>query len=357
MNYYRLPGWCGKILLTNAMALCPCCAIKSTKQEQGWYFCAYCGHRWRQSNFENLQSYYQQLRLRNNLKADVFEKKLQSRFEVIAEILKTHQYRSVMEVGCAEGALGKWVKEYFDSITYDGIELSQDALVAQEYLDQVFEQPVSELSLTRYDLIVSFHVLEHIENVEKELDGWRKALSNEGKLLIEVPNKAGHPFLEYDHNPEHLHQFTVQSLTLLLARAGFEIQSVHTSVFESPVYSDSIRIQAFHAVDENSRRKNFLSKIKSLLPNPFVIYGVGGDFINYVAPVLNDLPIRALADSNPALHGKIVEGHQVEAYDAQKFSGVPVLICSLRFQDEIRAQLIKQGLADDCLQTLTSIFE
>ncbi|MCX8146155.1 MAG: class I SAM-dependent methyltransferase, partial [Azovibrio sp.] len=73
--------------------------------------------------------------------------------------LLTPNVKRVLEVGCAEGALGEAIKTRF-AVTYEGIELSQDAERAQAKLDRVYRTPAALTAAPPYDLIVSFHVLE-----------------------------------------------------------------------------------------------------------------------------------------------------------------------------------------------------
>ncbi len=72
----------------------------------------------------------------------------------------------------------------------------------------------------RFDLISLAHVLEHIANPVQYLAGLRQNwLTEEGSLLVEVPNLYCHDSFEV----AHLVAYSPHSLTQTLQQAGFEI--------------------------------------------------------------------------------------------------------------------------------------
>lgn len=300
-------------------------------------------------------SYYASLVQRNNLQAPWFQQKNAERAVAVAQLL-TPGVRRILEVGCAEGALGQAIKAAHDA-AYEGIELSQDANQAREVLDHVFQAPAAMVEAAPYDLIVSFHVLEHIAELESELQAWRRLLAPGGRLLVEVPHRSGYPLLDSDCNPEHLHQFTCASLAMLLASQGFSCHHLSVGHYESPVYSDSIRALAHLAPNPSEQRERLVQRFRQRMGGPFVVYGIGGDFYNYVLPVADALDIRALADTAPEKWGRSVGGHAVTAYDPVCHAAYPVLICSIKFGEAIRQHLLALGVASGKLIGLAEIYD
>lgn len=335
---------------------CPCCcAAVALLPSPSYTRCMGCGHRWRLPLDKTGAGYYEALVARNDPQAPWFKRKLADRVAVLSSLLEAGVQR-VLEVGCAEGDLGAAIKARF-AVAYDGVELSRDWELAKQKLDQVFQTPASQLHSCSYDLIVSFHVLEHIAQPEQELAAWSGLLSANGQLLIEVPNQAGHPLLANDGNPEHLHQFTPASLTLLLARCGFVCHELSTGHYESPVYSDSIRVVARPQPTADSQQRLLLKRFHERLGGPFFVYGIGGDFLNYVAPLAELLEIQALLDSSPAKWGQQVGLHIVGAYDPNEHAELPILVCSIRFAADIRQHLLSIGIAPARIIGLESIYE
>jgi tetratricopeptide (TPR) repeat protein/SAM-dependent methyltransferase len=121
--------------------------------------------------------------------------------------------RSVFEIGCAEGmllhALGK------RGIAASGCEMNH--AVAQEGMRQlgvqILTDPFEKLELphNHFDLVMSFHTLEHMRFPVEIFAKAAHIIRPDGAILIEVP--CGEE--EYE-NTDHLHFFCESSLRLLL---------------------------------------------------------------------------------------------------------------------------------------------
>lgn len=336
------------------MTACPCCASRVPEADD-WFECSVCAHQWRHTKLELNSVYYQQLQFRNDTSSETFNKKLQERAEAVAAQICRQNAIRILEIGCAEGELGKRLKQHFP-LTYDGIELSRDAERAIESLDRIFRIPATDLTSQPYDLIVSFHVLEHIDDVAQELQAWYRLLNENGRLLLEVPHRAGHPWLRNDMNPEHLHQFSAQSLLSLLSTAGFEIVSMSTGHFESSVYNDGLRILAKPALTLEQKERCLLESFHKHIRGDFFVYGIGGDFKNYVYPYMEFLSVKGLLDTSETQWGKVFSGLSVMAYDPALHANSPMLVASVRFKDHIVEHLLSLGIARDLIVTLDDIY-
>ena len=121
--------------------------------------------------------------------------------------------KSVFEIGCAEGmllhALGK------KGIAVSGCEMNR--AVAREGMGQLGVQILTdpfenlELPQSHFDLVMSFHTLEHMRFPAEIFAKAATILRPDGAILIEVP--CGEE--EYE-NTDHLHFFSETSLRLLL---------------------------------------------------------------------------------------------------------------------------------------------
>lgn len=335
---------------------CPCCMTLSTVALPGAVYssCRCCDHQWRlPTGKAGDAGYYQALVARNDISTPWFRRKLDERLDTLLTLKPAPQ--RLLEVGCAEGELGAALKRHLQ-LTYEGIELSQDAEAASRQLDRVFRIPADQLSDRLYDLILSFHVLEHLPDPLAELQAWSRLLNEHGRILLEVPHRSGHPLLVEDLNAEHLHQFTPASLTVLLSRAGFTCTTLSLGHYESPVYPDSIRVLASATMTDEQRRASLVSRFKTCVGGPFIAYGIGGDFLNYVQPLAQWLDIRALVDSSPHRQGQRVGDWTISTYDPQQHGAWPILICSIRFSREIRRQLIAAGISTSRIIGLEDIY-
>lgn len=336
---------------------CPCCESTGTEaliKPDPHEHCLYCGHRWRGAVAAALNRYYSGLQGRNAMPKSGHERKIRDRLASLRPLLKNGVH--VLEIGCAEGDLAVVVKGEF-RLHYTGVELSGDARTAAKVLDRIVTEPSISLGDEQYDLIVSFHVLEHIPDVAEEVAQWHHLLDESGTLLVEVPKEAGHPLLVWDKNPEHIHQFTVSSLTALLARSGFNVTSVTSGHFESSVYPDSLRVLARPCRSHAVRRLQLLARFNARLTEPFAVYGIGGDFHNYIEPLIDTLPISALLDSNPSRYGERICNLEIEAFSPLRHKNMPILVSSIRYKEEIIEALIRSGAPPVRLVGLDEVYE
>jgi SAM-dependent methyltransferase len=296
---------------------------------------------------------YRELSGRNAVEASSHARKIQDRMADIAPLLRPAM--RVLEIGCAEGSLGAVIRRS-TPVHYTGVELSGDAAVAAGVLDCVIRAPAATIVDEKFDLLLSFHVLEHVADITEEMRHWRRLLDDAGTLIVEVPNRAGHRLLELDPNPEHLHQFTTASLAALLIREDFEIDRIESDHWESAVYSDSLRVVARPAVTGARRRALLLQRFRSHLPDQFAAWGIGGDFRAYVEPLLDSLPVAALIDAAEQRLGER-HGHlTVEAYDEQQHGSLPILVCSVRYREEILRDLDRLGIPSSRIVSLDDVF-
>ena len=89
-------------------------------------------------------------------------------------------------------------------------------VIASAYQDAPLEPP--------YDVVVSFHVLEHLHDPVGALRDWREMLTPRGALVIEVPNllKPSLPIDEYHWQHVHLFDFELQTLVGCMVTAGLD---------------------------------------------------------------------------------------------------------------------------------------
>ncbi|MDS4013437.1 MAG: class I SAM-dependent methyltransferase, partial [Candidatus Accumulibacter sp.] len=295
--------------------------------------------------------HYRQCRQRNPETAHS-ARKYRDRLQAIAPLLGDGA--RVIELGCADGAFGAMVKAE-RQLTYVGVEVSEDAVAARTRLDRVADS-LDGNDDGSFDLALAFHVIEHLATPADTLAVLRRQLVPDGKLVLEVPNGAGHPLRDDDTHPEHLHLFSPGSLTLLLTRSGFAVESMQAGCFESQLYPDCLRVVAAPARSPEEKRVALLDRFRRLLPGRFIVHGIGGDFRNYVLPLLGDLDVVALCDSDPSRHGETHAGLVVGPYDAVRFAGLPILIASARHADDIRTMLVREAPPQTCIVDLEEIY-
>lgn len=147
----------------------------------------------------------------------------------ITDWLKDKKNLVVADIGAATGYLLNWFKTQGHRVT--GTELT---LTFRRFSEHYYGIPLTE-ELTekhKYDLIVFYHTLEHMIAPDKKLMHHRKLLSDDGCMLISVPewfylveNLAALGPLSVDNyfHKNHVYCCSRQSFKNLLAKCGLEI--------------------------------------------------------------------------------------------------------------------------------------
>jgi 2-polyprenyl-3-methyl-5-hydroxy-6-metoxy-1,4-benzoquinol methylase len=150
---------------------------------------------------------------------------------------------SVLEVGCGRGLmLAAFSRQGWKTT---GIERNEEAAEAarRAFGLDVSAKPVEALPLdARFDLIIMFHVLEHIAAPVTLLGECAKRLAPGGRIILNVPNFAswqsrfgGSNWFHLDP-PRHLTHFTPETLAATLQRAGLKLADVNFVSFEHDPY-------------------------------------------------------------------------------------------------------------------------
>lgn len=160
--------------------------------------------------------------------------------EVNVEIFNLIKNNSrVLDVGCASGKLAERLKKERHCFVV-GIESdSYLAKKAESRCDKVIKADAStikELPFAKnyFDYIICADVLEHLVNPDEVLLRFRDYLSNNGYILLSMPNIANWEIrlrllfgnFNYDHpliDGEHLRFFTLSSIKRLLELCGYRI--------------------------------------------------------------------------------------------------------------------------------------
>ena len=136
----------------------------------------------------------------------------------------------LLDIGCSVGATLE-AASYFPCRAV-GVDVSADA-VAYCQERGLNAQQVEGLALPfdsdSFDVVVNWHVLEHVEDVRKTLREWRRVLKPGGILFLETPDAAspkvrrrGSSYRKF-WAPEHTYTFTYPNLSQFLAEEGLEV--------------------------------------------------------------------------------------------------------------------------------------
>ena len=145
----------------------------------------------------------------------------------------------VLDVGCASGKLAERLRKEKNCFVV-GVEYDSNlVLKAQGCCDKLVKADISQLkelpfAQNYFDCIIFADILEHIVNPDEVLLNLKQYLSDEGCIVLSVPNIANWEIrlrllfgnFNYDHpliDGGHVRFFTISSITKMLKECGYRI--------------------------------------------------------------------------------------------------------------------------------------
>jgi len=150
--------------------------------------------------------------------------------------------RRVLELGCAAGRLGAFVREKFPGVHYTGIEASPEAAkIARTRLDRVIEARIEDIDFAAQaiapgtiDTFFAGDVLEHLYDPWRALLAVRPLLTGDAQVAISLPN-VRNLFIQSQLNNEgtwkydthglldvtHIRFFAKRDILRMLRETGF----------------------------------------------------------------------------------------------------------------------------------------
>ena len=189
--------------------------------------------------------------------------------------------KDVLEIGSAKGYLLAVMRKF--GWTVQGMDLSENAA---SFANSVLHVPTSvgtmEANVEKYtsenrkfSLVLAIDLIEHVLYPQQFVDCLGRIVKDEGILIIDTPNGSSanidyHKLKWKGFNPFHIFLFSVNNLTVLLRKYGFEIEKV----FSYDNHDDSL-LQQSSCCHDNKKESEppFKTKFKSLLKKVGVFNG------------------------------------------------------------------------------------
>jgi len=135
--------------------------------------------------------------------------------------------REIAEIGCGNGLLQKNIEDHYQRSVV-GFDLNEIALrknvsrISPLYCYDIFEKRPEFRA--RFDLLILFDVLEHIEDESRFLQCVKYYLAESGTLLVNVP-AIQWLFSDYDRAAGHVRRYSLNQLTRVAQQNGYDIQN------------------------------------------------------------------------------------------------------------------------------------
>ncbi len=145
-------------------------------------------------------------------------------------IRKIKSSGKLLEIGCARGDFLRVAREYFDT---SGVEPNPDLAESSSRVAPVHRDIIERTPWTGFDIVASFHVIEHVDSPRSFIDAAAQRLKSDGLLVIETPNIDSLPFKLLKSRwrqfiPEHYFFFSPKTISRLLSDHGLKIERLTT---------------------------------------------------------------------------------------------------------------------------------
>lgn len=143
----------------------------------------------------------------------------------------------ILDIGCGDGTvLNQWKAAFGTDVETHGVEMNEKAAaIAEAQGHVVMPKRIEECDLepASYDLIFSFHVVEHVTNPTTFMRAIAKALKPDGYLIIETPNVDTADFRWFEkrdwgayHFPRHFNLYDAKTFRALAKKADLDVMRV-----------------------------------------------------------------------------------------------------------------------------------
>lgn len=148
----------------------------------------------------------------------------------------------ILDVGCGLGFLLSGVSEKFDKY---GVEVSNLACETAQKYCKIYNSTLGDANFPSnyFDIVVLYHVIEHIENPENLIQEINRILKKGGILILGTPNFECFVAKRFKNNfrllndKTHISLFSDKSMTKFLNDFGFKIKKIKYPFFKTRHFS------------------------------------------------------------------------------------------------------------------------
>ncbi|MFC3973130.1 class I SAM-dependent methyltransferase [Maribacter confluentis] len=166
-----------------------------------------------------------------------------------------NESKTLLDIGTGTGDFLNEAKR--KNWTTTGIEINPIARQKAQSKDLEIFKSIEHLGDKKYNLITLWHVLEHLPNLEEQIEKLDNLLEVGGTLIIAVPNYKSYDAKYYKHHwaafdvPRHLWHFSKNSIKILFKKKGLNIKKI------TPMYFDSYYVSILSEKYKNGKTNYF----------------------------------------------------------------------------------------------------
>lgn len=176
--------------------------------------------------------------------------------------------KKLLDIGAGTGDFLKYCKEKDWQVFGTEPDLGARTIASKKEI--FLEEELSNIKTKEFNIITLWHVLEHVEDLEDYIKRLKNLLSENGRLIIAVPN-----YKSYDANyyknfwaafdvPRHLWHFSQKGIEKLFSEFGFILENKKPMKFDS--YFVSLLSEKYKTGNMNPIKgfyRGFISNLKA----------------------------------------------------------------------------------------------
>lgn len=148
--------------------------------------------------------------------------------------------KTILDIGCGTGDFLGYCKAHNwntmglePDVSARKIALEKNAIEAKN-LSHLYE-----IEENTFDVISMWHVLEHVYNLNEDIEQYKKILKKQGTLMVAVPNCSSKDAEHYKASwaaydlPIHLYHFRPENMKRLFSKHGMEVIEILPMKFDS----------------------------------------------------------------------------------------------------------------------------
>ena len=169
------------------------------------------------------------------------------------------QSKTILDFGAGTGDFANAIcKAGYTTFAFEPND-SARLRIAEKYPDIKLLTELSECKPNSTGIITTWHVMEHVHQLEKTLQTFHSILESNGTLVIAVPNSASFDAKYYNRFwaaydvPRHLYHFQPNTIESLLNKHGFILTQIKPMWFDS--YYVSLLSESYKTPNPNIFQK------------------------------------------------------------------------------------------------------
>ena len=153
---------------------------------------------------------------------------------------KYSKEKVILDIGCGTGDfLGYCKSQNWKTLGLEPDQSARKIALESNAIEAKDLSHLYEIESNTFDVISMWHVLEHVYNLNEDIEQYKKILKKEGVLIVAVPNCSSKDAEHYKSSwaaydlPIHLYHFRPDNMKQLFSKHGMEVVEILPMKFDS----------------------------------------------------------------------------------------------------------------------------